>query len=111
MLSRVADNLYWMSRYIERAEHTGRLIAVKLESMIEQSREDADVSWRRVAAALSSEAFVPATMTDAFDITNELAFDLFNPSSLVSSLRLARDNGRQVREQISTELWNHLNRL
>ena len=111
MLSRVADNLYWMSRYLERAEHTSRLIAVKLESMIEQSKEDADRSWRRVVAALSGEAFVSSTMTDAFEITNELAFELLNPSSLVSSLRLARDNGRQVREQISTELWNHLNQL
>jgi len=111
MLSRVADNLYWMSRYLERAEHTGRLIAVKLEAMLEESKEDADTSWRRVVAALSGEAFVPPTMTDAFDVTNELAFELFNPSSLVSSLRLARDNGRQVREQISTELWNHLNQL
>ena len=42
MLSRVADNLYWMSRYLERAEHTARLLAVKLESMLEQSKEDAD---------------------------------------------------------------------
>ena len=48
MLSRVADNLYWMSRYLERAEHTARLLAVKLESMLEQSKEDAETSWRRV---------------------------------------------------------------
>jgi uncharacterized alpha-E superfamily protein len=110
MLSRVADNLYWMSRYLERAEHTSRLIAVKLESMIEQSKEDADSSWRRVIAALSGRSVVPSSM-DALDITDALAFDGLNPTSLVSSLRLARDNGRQVREQISTELWNHLNRL
>ena len=48
MLSRVADNLYWMSRYLERAEHTSRLLAVKLESMLEQSKDDSDTSWRRV---------------------------------------------------------------
>ena len=109
MLSRVADSLYWMARYIERAEHTSRLIAVKLESMIEQSREDAIASWTRVAVALSGEAFVKHP--DAFAITQALAFERTNPSSLLSSLRLARDNARQVREQLSTEVWENLNRL
>ena len=111
MLSRVADNLYWMSRYLERAEHTSRLIAVKLESMIEESPSEAEISWRRVVTALSGEKFVPSAAADAFEITHALAFDPFNPSSLISSLRLARDNARQVREQISTEMWNLLNRL
>ncbi|HEX3483831.1 MAG TPA: alpha-E domain-containing protein [Micropepsaceae bacterium] len=111
MLSRVADNLYWNSRYIERAEHTSRLIAVKLESMIEESPREAELSWRRVVTALSGEKFAPSAAADAFEITHALAFDPFNPSSLISSLRLARDNARQVREQISTEMWNRLNRL
>jgi uncharacterized alpha-E superfamily protein len=109
MLSRVADSLYWMARYIERAEHTARLIAVKLESMIEQSHDDAVTSWQRVAEALSGEEF--AKHPDAFAITQSLAFDRINPSSLLSSLRMARDNARQVREQLSTEVWENLNRL
>ena len=111
MLSRVADNLYWMSRYLERAEHTARLLAVKLESLLDQSKEDADTSWRRVATALSSDAQVPSSMTDAFEITHVMALDRFNTSSLISSLRFARDNARQVREHVSSEMWNHLNRL
>ena len=110
MLSRVADSLYWMARYLERAEHTSRLIAVKLESMIEQSTEDAETSWARVAVALSTEG-AAAEAGDIFAITQRLAFDRDNPSSLLSSLRLARDNARQVREQLSTEVWEHLNRL
>ncbi len=110
MLSRVADSLYWMSRYLERAEHTARLIAVKLESMIEQSREEADYSWARVVAALSAKEHVP-TIPDAFAITQGLAFDLHNPSSLLTSLRNARDNARQVREQLSMEVWENLNWL
>ena len=108
MLSRVADSLYWMARYIERAEHSARLIAVKLESMIEQSPEDAEASWARVVAALTGEE---VKSTDAFAVTRNLAFDRHNPSSLVSSLRFARDNARQVREQLSTEVWEHLNKL
>ncbi len=58
MLSRVADSLYWMARYLERAEHTSRLIAVKLESMIEQTPADAEASWIRVVAAMSSTEYV-----------------------------------------------------
>jgi uncharacterized alpha-E superfamily protein len=111
MLSRVADNLYWMSRYLERAEHTSRLLAVKLETMIEQSRDDADLSWRRVIAALTGDEFISSGPVDPFQVTQALAFDRLNPSSLISSVVLARDNGRQVREQISTEMWNRLNYL
>jgi uncharacterized alpha-E superfamily protein len=110
MLSRVADSLYWMGRYLERAEHSSRLLAVRLESMIEQSKEDADRAWARVAAALSADEFAPQSH-DAFAITAALSFSNHNPSSLLNSLRLARDNARQVREQLSTEVWEHLNRL
>jgi uncharacterized alpha-E superfamily protein len=110
MLSRVADSLYWMARYLERAEHTSRLIAVKLESMIEQSTGDARDSWARVAVALATDGVV-ADDDDIFAITQRLALDRDNPSSLLSSLRMARDNARQVREQLSTEVWEHLNRL
>ncbi len=110
MLSRVADSLYWMSRYIERGEHNARLIAVKLESMVEQSREDSDASWHRVVEALSGEEFAP-NAHDAYVITQALGFNRLNPSSLVASLRFARDNARQVREQLSTEVWERLNKL
>ncbi len=108
MLARVADSLYWMARYLERAEHTSRLLAVKLDSMIEQSDEDAEASWQRVAAALTGESL---GHPDAFSITSQLSFDHENASSLISSLRCARDNARQVREQLSTDVWEHLNRL
>jgi len=110
MLSRVADSLYWMARYLERGEHTARLIAVKLESMVEQTREDADASWHRVVEAVSAEEFAPKAL-DAYVITQALAFNRANPSSLIASLRFARDNARQVREHLSTEVWEHLNKL
>ena len=110
MLSRVADSLYWMSRYIERAEHTSRLLAVKLETMVEQSREDAQASWSRVIAALSAET-IAADRSDPFAAVQALAFDRSSPSPLLVSLGRARDNARQVREQLSTEVWEHLNRL
>ncbi len=110
MLSRVADSLYWMSRYLERAEHTARLIAVKLETTAEQSREDAESSWTRVIAALSAEQFI-AGNADPSEITNRLTFAADIDTSLFASLSFARENARQVREQLSVEVWENLNRL
>src|SRR5262249_43472419 len=102
MLSRVADSLYWMSRYIERAEHTARVMAVKLESMVEQTPDDANASWARVIEALTGEK-TSGLPQDAFVTTRRLAFDRDNDSALITSLILARDNARQVREALSNE--------
>jgi len=110
MLSRVADSLYWMSRYIERAEHTARLMAVKLETTAEQSGEEAEASWARVVAALSP-VDRPVADADALKITQFLAFDRKSDTSLLSSVSFARDNARQVREQLTVEVWESLNRL
>jgi uncharacterized alpha-E superfamily protein len=109
MLSRVADSLYWMSRYIERAEHTARLIAVKLDSMVEQTPEDAAASWSRVTQALTGEKN-GSLQSDAFVITKKLAFDSDNENSMVTSLALARDNARQVREALP-RVWGKSHRL
>jgi uncharacterized alpha-E superfamily protein len=110
MLSRVADSLYWMSRYLERAEHIARLIAVKLEATVEQSRDEAEASWARVIAALAAESAATSD-ADAAAITHALAFERQNEFSLIASLSFARDNARQVREQLSIEVWENLNRL
>ncbi len=108
MLSRVADSLYWMSRYLERAENTARLIDVQLNLMLEQGGEDADRRWQRLLRSLH----VPADeKSGAYDITHWLTFDTNNPSSIVSSIAAARENARQVREQISSEMWEQLNYL
>ena len=110
MLSRVADSLYWMNRYAERAEHTCRLLAVRLESIVEQTPGEVDAAWSRIVAALSAEEYA-GTPGDAFATTRTLVLDPRNPSSLVSSLARARDNARQVREQLSSDYWEQLNRL
>src|SRR5260221_14759002 len=100
MLSRVADSLYWMSRYLERAEHTARLIDVQLSQMLEDAGVDADLRWKRLLRSLRAPADV---QTGAYDITYSLTFDQSNPSSIVSCIAAARENARQVREQISSE--------
>jgi uncharacterized alpha-E superfamily protein len=108
MLSRVADNLYWMSRYLERAEHTTRLIDVTLNLLLDQSVRTAESRW---AVALASMNLSPMDTSDAYQVTRMLTFDVKNKSSIVASINYARENARQVREQISSEMWMQLNRL
>jgi uncharacterized alpha-E superfamily protein len=110
MLSRVADNLYWMSRYLERAEHTARLIDVDVQLRLDQSPEAAAVRWSRLLEALRVPA-PPIGAEYAHSITHTLTFDRTNTASIVSCIAAARENLRHVREQCSTEMWEQLNRL
>jgi uncharacterized alpha-E superfamily protein len=110
MLSRVADSLYWMSRYLERAEHTARLIEVDLQLRLDQSPESGSGRWLRLLNAL--QILPPeSTKLDAASITELLTLERTNPSSILSCVAAARENLRQVREQCSTEMWEQLNRL
>lgn len=110
MLSRVADNLYWMSRYLERAEHTARLVDVCLDLIPDRSPEAARASWANIFASLRlSEPDLEGA--DAYDLTRMLTFDAANEYALVSHIAEARENARQVRELISSEMWEQINRL
>ena len=110
MLSRVADSLYWMARYLERAEHTARVLSVKLEAMLDQTTEDAAQSWIRVSGALAWP-MVQEPDRVPLDLARQFTLERAHASSIFNSIRLARDNARQVREMISTEMWQQLNRL
>src|SRR5580765_6112902 len=101
MLSRVADSLYWMSRYLERAEHTARLLDVQLNLMLEQSPDASGDRWARLLRSLNVKKKVAAKALD--DIPRALTFDAANNASIVACITEARENGRQVREQISSE--------
>ncbi len=112
MLSRVADSLYWMSRYLERAEHTARLIDVDLQLRLDQSPEAGSGRWLRLLEASQVPAPAPEDgAIDAASLTHVLTLDRSNPSSILSCVGAARENLRQVREQCSTEMWEQLNRL
>jgi uncharacterized alpha-E superfamily protein len=110
LLSRVADSLYWMSRYLERAEHTTRLLDVNLNLMLDESANSADRRWQRVLQALSNPKDVE-WKGDPYELTQKLTFDTGNRASILSLIVAARENSRHVREQISTEQWDRLNRL
>lgn len=110
MLSRVADNLYWMSRYLERAEHTARVIDLNLNQMLDQSSVSGERRWERLLASLRVADENPPT-DDPYAMAHSLTFDSNNRSSIVSCIAAARENARQVREQISSEMWEQLNYL
>jgi uncharacterized alpha-E superfamily protein len=109
MLSRVADSLYWMGRYLERAEHTARLVNVELQLWLDQSPEVGAGRWRFLLEALRAPAVDGPV--DPTQLLNTLVFSRSNSSSIVSSIAGARENLRHVREQCSTRMWEQLNRL
>ena len=110
MLSRAADSLYWMSRYLERAEHTARLVDVALDLTYDRSPEAIDLGWQRLREALGEPE---PEQTDLLDLTiaEHLVFSETNPNALVSCIKSARENARQIRELISSEMWEQVNRL
>src|SRR5580698_594648 len=110
MLSRVADSLYWMSRYLERAEHATRLLDVNLNLMLDESASSADRRWLRVLDALGKPKDIEWT-GDPYALTRALTFDTSHKASILSCIIAARENSRHVREQISTEQWQQLNSL
>ena len=106
MLARVADSLYWLGRYAERAEHLARLAAVMLNAAID--RTDAADQASHIALASVGQG---APAVEAMDAARAVVLDRDSAVSVVASLAHARENARQVREQITTESWERLNLL
>jgi uncharacterized alpha-E superfamily protein len=115
MLSRVAESVYWIGRYVERAENTARLLDVAFRSTRELSssfQEGAPDELRLVLAALGTEDVYAQRYGDITEdgLAAFLVVDADNPHSVVRCITAARDNARAVRESISTEMWEELNR-
>jgi uncharacterized alpha-E superfamily protein len=110
MLSRVADSLYWMSRYLERAENTMRQLDVTMSLMLDAGGASAETRWQHLVAALGNPPGLEWN-GDLESMAGRMIFDTLNHSSVTSCVNAARENARQVREEISTEQWQRLNRL
>ncbi|MEM8599020.1 MAG: alpha-E domain-containing protein [Bacteroidota bacterium] len=107
MLSRVADSLYWMSRYLERAEHTARVLDVNRHGLLDQKTDVTQKRWTRVLRSLRVD------LPDAApsNLARTVALDPALPDSIVRCVAAARQNAREVREEISSEMWEQINRL
>ena len=112
MLSRVADSVYWMSRYVERAENIARIIDVNLQLVLD-SAPDQPQQWQPLVNVTGDqEEFAKRCGAATQDNVLEfLTFDLQNPNSILSCLRAARVNARGVRDVISSDMWLQLNKF
>ncbi len=116
MLSRVANSMYWMARYIERAENIARLVDVNLLLLLDYSNLDDERLaryWMPIVQSAGEEAEFLRLHEKATGkaVTEFLVFQIENPNSIVSSIFQARENARTVRDQITVEMWEELNRL
>jgi uncharacterized alpha-E superfamily protein len=115
MLSRDADAMYWMSRYVERSEHIARLLLVNANLLMDvgelaptlQQRQ-----WQSVLTVVRADVgFESGDYAMGTRVAQYMAFDAKNPNSLWSCLTRARENARGIRENISAEMWECINRL
>ncbi|MEQ9619814.1 MAG: alpha-E domain-containing protein [Deltaproteobacteria bacterium] len=112
MLSRVANSIYWMSRYFERAENIARFIDVNLHLILD-SPVELDEQWEPLIKITGDiEHFEERYGDDATkdNVIHFLTFDRENPNSIISALTNARENARSVREIISSEMWEQINK-
>lgn len=110
MLSRVADSIYWMSRYVERAENVARFIDVNLTLTLDAAPGHQQ-QWQPLVNTTGDEDVFKDRFGEAAkeNTIHFLAFDEENPNSILSCLRAARENARSIREIISSEMWEELN--
>jgi uncharacterized alpha-E superfamily protein len=116
MLSRVANSLYWMARYIERADNTARIVDVNLQLLLDSRRlDDAQMGafWLPIIESTADEETFRRLhgQANGDNVTDFLVFDPANGNSILASVSQARENARMVRDQIPAELWEELNRL
>lgn len=110
MLSRVADSIYWMCRYIERAENVARFISVNLNLLLDMPSEKSK-HWEPLVMTTGDQALFEKKYPD-YDretVIRFLTFDRDYPNSILTCLAAARENARSIREIISSEMWEHLN--
>jgi uncharacterized alpha-E superfamily protein len=115
MLSRVANIIYWMARYLERAENTARIVDVNAQLVIDlQSRQAADDprSWEPLVYVTGDEdkffELYGETVSERA-VVEFMLFDKRNPSSVISCIATARENARCIRDQLANEVWETLN--
>lgn len=111
MLSRVADSIYWMSRYIERAENVARFVDVNLNLMLDAPEGQAQ-QWEPLINTTGDHELFAKRHGQATQekVIQFLTFDPEYGNSIYSCLRAARENARSIREIISSEMWEQLNR-
>lgn len=112
MLSRVANSVYWMSRYLERAENVARFIDVNYNLTLGEGTAFNDRWAPLVFTTGDHEQFEERfSVASCENVVQFLAFDTENPNSIASCVAAARENARTIRETITSPMWEHVNRF
>ena len=108
MLSRIAESLFWIGRYVERSDGTARILDVHLQLLLEDPWIDEDTACRSLLSVMGTD-LPPGKLVTREDVINDLAVDRQHPGSIAFAIASARENARRAREIVSTELWECLN--
>jgi uncharacterized alpha-E superfamily protein len=108
VLSRIAESLFWIGRYVERSDGTARILDAQLQLLLEDPWIDEDTACRSLLSVMGSDAESDEPITRG-DVLAVLAVDRSHPASIAYSLSAARENARRAREIVSSELWECLN--
>lgn len=113
MLSRIADSLYWIARYMERAEDTARILDVNYYMMLEGSAQPYRLRWEPLVIITGEHErfFQQYAEADPRSVFEFLGFSESNPDSIVQCVGNARENARTIRDRISREMWEEINSL
>jgi uncharacterized alpha-E superfamily protein len=109
VLSRIAESLFWIGRYVERADDTARLLDVHVQSLLEDPWAEEDLACRSLLSVMDRPAPPADVQVGRERVLDVLAYDRVAPSAIAGSLVAARENARRAREIISTDLWECLN--
>ncbi len=109
MLSRIAESLFWIGRYVERADDTARILDVHIQLLSEDPWAEEDLACRSLLTIMDRPVPADGTLITREYLLETLAHERQNPSSIAGSLIAARENARRAREIVSTELWECLN--
>ena len=118
MLARSAQGLYWMSRYLERAEQLARMLRMQTEALVDRPVREINFGWTRMYGSLGRQPQWGElemlddddfTLADSYTLADDLTFEHSNPCSVWTCFALGRENARQMRQCISAEMWTSLN--
>jgi uncharacterized alpha-E superfamily protein len=111
MLARLAENLFWAGRYVERAEDTARMVDVTYHTLLESPSGEVAASWAQLLEVLQLRQAYGDRPLDPVEVVHFLVLDRNDPGSITTSIGAARENIRSVRELVSSELWEAINDL
>jgi uncharacterized alpha-E superfamily protein len=113
MLSRIADSLFWMARYMDRAEHASRLLDVTYHMLLEQTQQTYELRWDAVIkmTGVHDSFYLIYPEANPQNVCDFLLFQEENPNSVIRCIMNVRENARTIRDRLSRELWENVNGL